>query len=404
MKTNDTDQKQSDDKPFMFRFMSGFVSGPEFRKLKLIEHRLLWIMLDYANNTDGTFFLGINHACERTGMDSGDVRRAENGLIAKGIVRKVRQGGGRNPGSNKGLATTWQLLVSPVDKPVRDDLTGGETAPVSSSALLGGKRVDTGGKTAVTGGKTAPSTTHPQGLNSTTHPLRVGGSSKANTSKDTTTRSERKRLRLGDDKRSPTSETLSDIELALMDATGICQNGDARPVWLEQLTKAVAKLPDEAWDSLPADAQWWLNDAVVAIKASSPIPDPATFVDDKIIRRLREYGVTHVARLLLENQGADWCRTMLAVCDKQKKKDGGDPTVASYWCKKFAKNPDGFDPDRGKNVSDDDAGEDESEDEDDVRGDGQLPDVDVGEDEDREAKHYRTRQEREEELAMVGES
>jgi len=84
------------------------------------------------------------------------------------------------------------------------------------------------------------------------------------------------------------------------------------------------------------------------------------------------------------------------------KRDDGDPTIASRWCKKFAKKPDEFDSDRGKKnkpVPDDDVDEYE----DDVQGVGQLPDVDDGEDEDREEEHYRTRDEREEELAMVGE-
>jgi hypothetical protein len=163
------------------------------------------------------------------------------------------------------------------------------------------------------------------------------------------------------------------------------------------LFQRAAKLPD--------DSQDWYNDVVTAMKSKTSPPDPATFVDDKIIQRLRDYGVTHVARRLLENQGADWCRKMLAACDKQRKKDDDDPTVASRWCRKFAKKPDEFDLGREKHkpVSDDDVGEDEYED--DVQGVGQLPDVDVddGEDEDREAKHYKTRDERDEELAMVGE-
>ena len=70
--------------------------------------------------------------------------------------------------------------------------------------------------------------------------------------------------------------------------------------------------------------------------------------DDSIIQRLRDYGVIRVARLLLENQGAEWCLAMLAACDRKARADG-DPIVASRWCRKFAKNPDGYDPDRGRN-------------------------------------------------------
>ena len=71
--------------------------------------------------------------------------------------------------------------------------------------------------------------------------------------------------------------------------------------------------------------------------------------DDNNYRAVAVYGVTRVARLLLENQGRAWCLAMLATCDRKAKADG-DLMEASWWCKKFAKNPDGYDPDRGRNV------------------------------------------------------
>ena len=43
--------------------------------------------------------------------------------------------------------------------------------------------------------------------------------------------------------------------------------------------------------------------------------------DDKIIRRLRDYGVTRVARLLLENQGRAWC--LADACHVRQESQGG---------------------------------------------------------------------------------
>jgi hypothetical protein len=256
-KTNDTDQKQSDDKPFMFRFIPGFVHGPQLKKLRLIEHRLLWIMLDYASNTDGTFFLGIKHACELSGMDSGDVRSGFRGLVEKGICEVTKKGGGRKPGSNKGLATEWRLLIGPGVKPnnknENGELTGAVQAPVKQRYRGCSGPSYTGARKPDTGAVQAPSTTHPQPLIcSTTHPPtqgRVGESStKANTSKDTETRSERKRMRLDKDEKMTTSDSPSDIEVPLMDATGLSRKKDEPwEEWLERLIEAVGDLSEDEW-------------------------------------------------------------------------------------------------------------------------------------------------------------
>ena len=99
--------------------------------------------------------------------------------------------------------------------------------------------------------------------------------------------------------------------------------------------------------------------------------------DDSIIQRLRDYGVTGSLDYSLKTKVGTWCLKMLATCDRKAKADG-DLVEASWWCKKFAKNPDGYDPDRGRNKPASDDYEDREND-------------------------YHMRRERDEQLAMVGE-
>jgi hypothetical protein len=128
-------------------------------------------------------------------------------------------------------------------------------------------------------------------------------------------------------------------------------------------------LPEDEWRDLSGLAQDWFNDAALALKADQDIPDPATYADQKILRRWKGYGVTRVARKVLKQQGPEWCKAVLKVCDKRKEADGGDPEIASRLAKSFAKNPSKFVPDYGQQEEDgsgyeeDDYAEDDAGDE-----------------------------------------
>ena len=63
-----------------------------------------------------------------------------------------------------------------------------------------------------------------------------------------------------------------------------------------------------------------------------------------ILRRFEQYGIAlRDAGALLYDQGWAWCKSVLETCDKKRERDGGDPTIASCWCKKFSRDPDSFD-------------------------------------------------------------
>ena len=132
-----------------------------------------------------------------------------------------------------------------------------------------------------------------------------------------------------------------------MKSTGLERNGSTTPEWLEKLVRATNDLSKDEWACLSDTTGDWFNDAAVALKKKRPIPDPATYVKDRILQRWEEYGVTRVAARLLEEQGREWCESVLRTCDKKREADGGDPEIASRWARKFAKDPDSFHTDDG---------------------------------------------------------
>ena len=356
------------EKAFLFRFIPGFVYSV-MPKLKLIEHRVLWILADHADNLDGTCYVGIDRLSRISKMDHREVLLALKGLIAWGVIENIAKGGGRKAGSLCGLATLRRLLIGPGVKPTRDELTGGDFPSVkrriqggkkrwiqggNRASLLGGNRSDTGGNFPIP-------TPHSElligrfhsnsgsGMESSSSAPRGSGVKLKTRSKSMKKKGPRPSLSeadlLGEEAALPPT---SPIEQALIDATDLQRNGEPTQKWLKKLVKATCNLPEEDWDRLLDDAQEWTIDAVAAIKQKKEILDPASYAagkagqkpsrksrrdeddadEETIVGELARLGV-NAGTHLLRKQGKKWYEMFVV----QMKKQNAEPSLAR-WCVK----------------------------------------------------------------------